>query len=271
MTGLTRSLQTLELTVSNGVARLWLSRPEVHNAFNEVMIAEMTQLCADLDADDSVRAIVLGGRGKTFSAGADVEWMRRMAGYGAADNRADAGRMAAMLAALDGLGKPLVARVHGAALGGGVGLIACADLVVVTRGAKIGTTEVRLGILPSVIGPYVLRKIGFAHCRHHFLLGDRFDADEAWRIGLVSHVVDDEAALDARVDSLLTELRAGSPAAQRECKRLLRQLGATTDPAMQIEETVETIARARASSDGQEGLAAFLEKRAPSWSAPPTA
>lgn len=260
------ALTTIRVQRDGAIARLWLARPDVHNAFNDTMIAEITQACQQLDADETVRVIVLGGEGKSFSAGADVEWMRRMAGYSFEENQRDADRMSGMLAALDGLNKPLIARVHGAALGGGVGLLACADIAVAVRGARIGTTEVRLGILPSVIGPYVLRKIGMAQARVHFLMGDRFDADEAGRMGLVHQVVEDVAALDAAIRHLTTELLAGSPAAQAECKKLLRALSANPVVAFQRELTVQTIARARASAEGQEGLAAFLEKRQPEWS-----
>lgn len=259
------SYSTLRLERRDGIVRLCLARPEVHNAFNEHMIADVTAACRDLAADPAVRVLVLCGDGKSFSAGADVEWMQRMAAASHQENLADADRMAAMLAALDEFPRPVVARLHGAALGGGAGLIAVADLVLAVRGVRIGMTEVRLGLLPSVIGPYVLRKIGASAARAHFLLGDRFDADEARRVGLVHEVVDDVSALDARVDATVAELLAGSPAAQAEAKHLLRTLAADPTPQRHRTITVETIARVRASEEGREGLRAFLEKRKPAW------
>ncbi|MBM3460472.1 MAG: enoyl-CoA hydratase/isomerase family protein [Armatimonadetes bacterium] len=256
---------TLRLDRRGAVATLTLSRPEVHNAFNEHMIADLTAACQALADDNSVRVVVLAADGKSFSAGADIDWMQRMAASSQDENRADAARMAEMLHAINELPKPVVARVQGAALGGGAGLLACADVVVAVRAARIGMTEVKVGLLPSVIGPFVLRKIGGSWARAHFLLGDRFDAATAREMGLVHEIVDDVAALDARVEAIVGEMLEGSPAAQAEAKHLLRALAADPDPARQRALTAETISRVRASDEGREGLRAFMEKRKPSW------
>lgn len=256
---------TIKIERQDATARVILSRPEVHNAFNETMIAELARACRELADDASVRVVVLQAEGRSFSAGADIDWMERMAACSEEENRQDADRMADMLTLLNELPKPVVARVHGAALGGGAGLIAIADYVVALRGAKIGTTEVRVGLVPAVISPFVTAKIGWSWARAHFLMGDRFDADHAQRIGLVHEVVDDVAALDARVNAVIQELLAGSPAAQATCKQLLRTIAAEPTPEPRRAATVATIARTRASSEGREGLRAFMEKRRPSW------
>lgn len=259
---------TIKVDVHDALARVTLARPEVHNAFNETMIRELTEVFAHLAGRDDVRAVVLGGEGKSFSAGADVDWMRRMAGQTEEANLADASRMADMLYTIDRLPKPLVARVQGAALGGGVGLLACADIVIATRDTRIGTTEVRLGILPSVISPFVLRRIGYGRARAHFLLGDRFDAAWGLQIGLVHRLVDVEVDLDDAVHDVLTQLLAGGPRAQAETKQLLTKLVGEPSLDAQRRLTVETIARVRASEEGQEGLSAFLAKRKPAWHPP---
>ncbi|NDD30193.1 MAG: enoyl-CoA hydratase/isomerase family protein [Proteobacteria bacterium] len=256
---------TINIDIQGGVARVTLARPEVHNAFNDTMICELRHAFTDLGRRDDVRVVVLAGEGRSFSAGADVEWMRSAAQRTEAENLEDAGRMAAMLGAIDGCPKPVVVRVQGAALGGGVGLMACADIVVATRDARVGTTEVRLGILPAVISPFVLRKIGYGRARAHFLMGDRFDAAWAFEIGLVHRLVEQEADLDGAVNEVVAQLLAGSPAAQAETKRLLGRLLEASTPEAQTPITVETIARVRVSDEGREGLGAFLEKRKPRW------
>jgi methylglutaconyl-CoA hydratase len=212
----------------------------------------------------ALRGIVLAGAGPTFCAGADVEWMRRSVGLTVEENERDAAAMQAMFATIDRCPAPVIARVHGAALGGGMGLCAVADIVVATADTAFGFTETRLGILPAVISPFVLAKVGESHARALFPGGSRFDAERARRIGLVHEVVTDEATLDARVDELLDELRAAGPAAARAAKTMIRELrGADADAALRL--TVERIARQRTSPEGQEGLTAFLEKRPPSW------
>jgi len=261
----TGKLTTIKLDLQGPVARVMLARPEVHNAFNDTMIGELTEVFEQLAVNNDVRVVVLGGEGKSLSAGADVEWMRRMAGQSEEENVADAARMATMLYTIDHLPKPVVMRVHGAALGGGVGLIACADIVIASRDAKMGTTEVRLGILPSVISPFVVRKIGYGRARAHFLLGDRFDAAWAFQTGLVHRLVDHEVDLEDAVRDVVAQLLAGGPRAQSESKSLLSKLVAEPSLDAQRKLTVETIARVRASEEGKEGLSAFLDKRKPAW------
>ncbi|MGH2488189.1 MAG: enoyl-CoA hydratase-related protein [Candidatus Limnocylindria bacterium] len=260
----------LRLERSGSVARVTLARPEVRNAFNAELIAALTGTFASLAAEpvDALRAVVLAGDGSVFCAGADVAWLRAAADMDIDANEADAGRLATMLEAMDTCPVPVVARVQGAALGGGMGLCAVSDIVVATADAKFGFTETRLGILPAVIGPYALAKIGESHARALFLPGSRFDASHARAIGLVHEVVPDEAGLDPRVDAVLDEIRAASPAAVREAKALIRRLrGQPTAQARAL--TVAAIARQRTSPEGREGLAAFLDKREPSWRAGP--
>ena len=249
---------------AGGVATVTLNRPEVRNAFDEHLIAELTDLFQELDQDDGVRVVVLGGTGKSFSAGADLNWMRRTAGYSKAENFEDALRLARMMRSLDTLSKPTVAKVHGAAFGGGVGLVACCDLAVAAESAVFSFSEVRLGLLPAAIGPYVLAAIGSRNARRYFLSAERFSADEARRIGLIHEVVP-AAELDARVETLLAELLKGGPQAQRTCKAFLADIqGKPLDEGL-THYTSERIATRRASPEGQEGVNAFLDKRAPNW------
>jgi methylglutaconyl-CoA hydratase len=249
---------------AGGVVWITLDRPEIHNAFDDRLIAALTRELAALSADPAVRALVLTGRGKSFSAGADLNWMRRTATYGEAENLDDARALARLLATLDGLPKPTVARVNGAALGGGVGLVACCDVVVASETALFGTTEVRLGIIPSVIGPYVVAAIGPRQARRLMLTGERIDAAEARRIGLVHEVVAAEG-LDAAVERVLGDLAKGGPAAIAAAKQLVQDLAARPITPEIAEETARRIARIRAAEEGREGVAAFLEKRAPLW------
>jgi len=248
------------------VARVTLDRPDVRNAFNPELITALTDAFTALAAEpaDELRAVVLSGAGPTFCAGADVAWMRSAANLDESANEADAGRLAAMLEAIDMCPAPVVARVQGAALGGGMGLCAVSDIVVATTDATFGFTETRLRILPAVIGPYALAKIGETHARALFISGSRFGAARARDIGLVHDVVADEAALDARVDELLEELLAAGPTAAREAKALIRRLRGQP-PAQARALTVAAIARQRSSAEGREGLSAYLEKRDPSW------
>ena len=247
-----------------GVAWITLTRPEIHNAFDDRLIATLTRELEGLAADPEVRAVVLTGAGKSFSAGADLNWMRRTATYGEAENLDDARALARLLATLDGLPKPTVARVNGAALGGGVGLVACCDVVVASETALFGTTEVRLGIIPSVIGPYVVAAIGPRQARRLMLTGERIDAAEARRIGLVHEVVAADG-LDAAVARVLDDLAKGGPGAIAAAKQLVQDLAARPITPEIAEETARRIARIRAAEEGREGVAAFLEKRAPHW------
>ncbi len=261
------------------IATVTMNRPERHNAFDETLIEALTSTFAGLGEDPSVRAVVLAGAGASFSAGADVGWMRRAAEYGEDENRADARRLAAMLKTIDECPKPVVARVQGAALGGGTGLVAVCDIVIASRRASFGTTEVRLGLAAAVISPFVLRAIGPRQARRLFLTGERIDADRALAIGLVHEVVE-ENELDARVNSVLDQLlaggpeaqaaskEAGGPEAQAASKELIRVvLAMPQGGSLLTEATVGVIAARRASAEGKEGLRAFLEKREPSWRA----
>ena len=247
-------------------ARVTLTRPEARNAFNAELIGELRATFEDLSTEpaEALRGVVLAGDGPTFCAGADVAWMRAAVGLSVADNERDAAAMQAMFAAIDGCPVPVVARVQGAALGGGMGLCAVADIVVATSATTFGFTEVKLGIIPAVISTFVLPKIGESHARALFLTGERFDAARAREIGLVHEVVDGEPALDARVAELLDELRGAGPTATRAAKALVREVR-RLGPEGAARHTPRHIAEQRASAEGQEGLRAFLEKRAPTW------
>lgn len=250
-------------------ARLTLARPEVRNAFDEGLIAELTrtlgEVAASFDAapERAPRALVLAGEGPSFCAGADMNWMRASVRFTREENEADAGRFAAMLRALDELPIPTIARVHGAALGGGMGLIACCDLVAAGETAEFGFTEVRLGIAPAVISAFVLPKIGPAAARRYFLTGEIFPAAVARSIGLV-HEVAPADGLDAAVDRWVAALAGNGPRAVSAAKRLIRE-GLTLGRDGAIGNAIQAIAGLRASAEGQEGLGAFLEKRRPSW------
>jgi methylglutaconyl-CoA hydratase len=249
---------------ADGVVRLTLSRPAIHNAFDDRQIAELTAAFGDLAGDDTVRAIVLTGAGKSFSAGADLNWMRRTTTYGEAENLRDANALAALMKALYELPQPTVARVNGAALGGGTGLVACCDIVVAGEDALFGTTEVRLGIMPAVIGPYVIAAIGARQARRLMLTGERITAQDAARIGLVHEVVAADQ-LDAAVERIVGDLLKGGPRASAAAKRLVHDLAGRPIDQELIDETARRIAALRATPEAREGLSAFLEKRRPGW------
>jgi methylglutaconyl-CoA hydratase len=257
------SLERLEVDRDGGVARVWLNRPAVRNAFDGQTVTELRRVLDDLGADEMVRVVVLGGRGPVFSAGADLEWMKTVAGFGPDDNLREADALAGLFHAIHTSPKPFLARVHGAALGGGAGLVAACDIAVAAEGTRFGFTEVRLGLIPAVISPYVVRRIGESAARELFLTGERFDAGHAREIGLVRRVVP-EGDLDAAVDGRVRELLRAGPAAVAEAKALLAAVSGRPVEAVR-RDTVERIARLRASPEGQEGLRAFLEKRAPGW------
>jgi methylglutaconyl-CoA hydratase len=256
----------LRVERDGAVARVTLSRSEAHNAFNAELIRGLTTTFNGLAMEpaSALRAVVLAGEGKSFSAGADVEWMRASVSLSLEENAADAARMQAMFVAIDGCPVPVIARVQGAALGGGMGLCAVADIVLASADATFGFTETRLGLLPAVISPFVLAKIGESHARALFPGGERFDAERARQIGLVHEVLADEQALDARLDAVTGELLAAGPTAARAAKALVRDLRTLT-PAEARAHTVQHIAEQRTSAEGQEGLSAFVEKRPPSW------
>lgn len=249
---------------AHGVVWLTLDRPEIHNAFDDRLIAALTVALDRLGEDDAVRVVVLTGGGRSFSAGADLNWMRRTATYGEAENLADARALAKLMQTLNELAKPTVARVNGAALGGGTGLVACCDVVVASERAVFGTTEVRLGLIPSVIGPYVLAAVGPRHARRLMLTGERISAAEAARLGLVHEVVADDQ-LDAAVERIVGELLKGGPAALTAAKRLIRDLAGRPVELDLVDDTAQRIAALRATPEAREGVGAFLEKRPPGW------
>jgi methylglutaconyl-CoA hydratase len=248
------------------VARIQLARPSIHNAFDDALIDDLTAALAEVDADPGVRAVVLGGDGATFSAGADLNWMRRMAAASEDANRADALGLARLMRTLNFLSKPTIARVHGSAYGGGVGLIACCDHAIGVADAKFALSEVKLGLVPAVISPYVVAAIGPRHARRLFASGEVFDGAEAHRIGLL-HQLEAPTALDAAVERALHFLAKGGPLAQREAKALALRMGGMTPEAQQAVDAAnaDLIARLRVSPEGQEGLGAFLDKRPPGW------
>ena len=258
------SYETLAIERRGAVATLWMDRPAVFNAFNEQLIAELAAACAELDADASVRVVVLAGRGKHFSAGADLNWMRRAADSTEAENLADSRKFAAMLRALSGMSKPTIARVQGAALGGGTGLAAACDMAIAADNASFATSEVKFGIIPAVISPYVLRAIGPRHALRYFQTAEKFSAAEAKAIGLVSELVTlDE--LDAGVAKLVQALLKGGPLAQQAAKDLIAAISGRQIDAAVGEETALRIARQRAGAEAREGITAFLHKRPAAW------
>jgi len=259
-----RDYSTLRVDVREGVALVTLARPEVHNAFDDRSIAELTQALAALDADDAVRAVVLLGEGKSFCSGADLNWMRRMASYTRDENLADASALARMLKTLHSLSKPTIARVHGAAYAGGVGLVACCDIAFASQDATFALSEAKIGLIPATISPYVIAAIGARHARRYFLSAERFTAAEAFRIGLV-HEIYPIDELDARINDFLGALLLCGPRAQVEAKLLIRAVAARPIDDGVIADTAVRIARVRGSPEGKEGVAAFLEKRAAAW------
>ncbi len=248
-----------------GILRITLTRPEVRNAFDEEVIAAMTAIARDAAKDPSLRAIVLSGDGPVFCAGADLGWMMKAIAYSRRDNLRDAEDLARMLELLDSLPVPLIARVHGAALGGGVGLVAVSDIVIAADTAVFAFSEAKLGIIPAVISPYAVAKIGESAARELFLTASRFSAARAYEIGLVHRVVP-EGELDATVDACVRDILACAPSAHAAAKRLIREIhGLRPDEVIAL--TTSRIADQRVSPEGQEGMRAFLEKRKPGWSA----
>jgi methylglutaconyl-CoA hydratase len=253
----------LRRTDDGSVATVTLRRPEARNALNAALIGEVTRCFEELAQDESVRVVVLTGEGPSFCAGADVGYMRDTASYSYEENLEDARRLADMFLAVDDLPKPVVARVRGAAIGGGAGLVAAADLAVAEEEARFAFAEVRLGIAPATIAPFVVRKIGYSRARALFLSGERFGAEPARAIGLVHEVVPGEE-LDAAVERVAAQLLQGGPAAQAAIKEALRQVEAT-EPMEALGIMTQLIAELRIGEEGQEGLGAFLEKREPFW------
>jgi methylglutaconyl-CoA hydratase len=255
---------TLEVAREGKVATVWMNRPERHNAFNAQVIAELTQAFETLGADDGVRVVVLAGRGKSFSAGADLNWMKQAGEAGFDENLSDARKLAIMLRQLAEMRKPTIARVHGAALGGGMGLAAACDICIAASGASFATSEVKFGLIPSAIGPYVLRAIGPRQAARYFLTAERIDARQARDLGLAHDVAEPED-LDRAVAEIAGALLLGGPKAQGAAKALIHDFaGQTIDDAL-VEESARRIAALRMQDEAREGLTAFLEKRLPHW------
>ncbi len=254
----------IEVQIDDGVAMLLLNRPELHNAFNDVMIAELTHAFAAIDRDPAVRVLVLGGRGKSFCAGGDLNWMKRMSGYTFQQNFNDALALAEMLHTLNTMHKPTIARVHGAAYAGGMGLVAACDIAIAAQDAEFCLSEARLGLSPATISPYVVAAMGERHARRYFLTAERFSAAEAFRIGFV-HDLATADELDAKVDGLLRHLLATGPMAVAACKDLVRAVAKAKIDRDLINDTATRIATIRATEEGREGVRAFLEKRKPVW------
>ena len=256
----------LHIAITAGVAHVALARPERHNAFDEALIEALTTTFNVLGIDPTVRAIVLSGEGKSFSAGADLGWMKRAAAFTESENRADAMRLSDMLLAIDTCAKPVIARVHGNVAGGGVGLVACADIAVAIDGAQFRLSEVRLGLTPATISPFVVAAISAAQARRWFLTAEAFGAAQAQAMGLVHDVAADAAAADAIITGWLTHLAAAAPGAVADAKTLIADVaGRPISPALRAD-TAARIAARRASAEGHEGLAAFFDKRKPAWS-----
>ncbi|GAA6141378.1 enoyl-CoA hydratase/isomerase family protein [Hydrogenophaga sp. 5NK40-0174] len=257
--------ENLRLDVTGGVARVTLTRSQVRNAFNDALIGELDDAFTSLGGRDDVRAVVLAAEGPAFCAGADLNWMRAMADYSREENLADAGRLASMLRAIYECPKPTIARVQGDVYAGGMGLVAACDMAAGVNTAHFCLSEVKLGLIPATISPYVIRAMGARAAHRYFLTAERFDAAEAHRVGLLHALASDEAALDAQVQSWTDALCSASPNAVAACKRLVQDVAHRELEADLIAQTVEGIADIRASDDGKEGVQSFLQKRKPSW------
>lgn len=255
---------TLEIQLNGPVATVWMNRPDLHNAFDETLITELTAAFMALDDDADIRAVVLAGRGKSFSAGADLNWMRRAANNGIDENLNDARALAHMLRTIAEMKKPTIARVQGAALGGGMGLASACDIAVASTKAVFATSEVKFGIIPSAISPYVLRAIGARQAYRYFQSAERIDAAHASEIGLVHEAVEPEQ-LDAKVQEIVDALLIGGPAAQAAAKALIRAVNNQPINDHVVEDTAHRIAHLRATPEAREGISAFLDKRQPSW------
>ena len=257
----------LNVEKKDGVARVTLNRPEVRNAFDEVLIKKLREAFVAVADDSGIRVVVLAGNGPAFCAGADLNWMKRMAGYGQEENLADARSLAEMLAALDRLPQPTIARVHGPAFAGGTGLVAACDIAVGTPEAKFCFSEAKLGLSPATISPYVMRAIGERAAQRYFLTAEVFGAEEALRIGMLSLLVP-AADLDFRIDDLLKNLLAGGPQAHARIKELIRAVARRPVDDALIADTARRIAEIRVSPEGKEGIASFLDKRKAAWCSP---
>lgn len=256
-------LETISFTLDNKVSRVFLNRPEIHNAFNEVMIKELLELFQQLSKNKDVRVMVLSGRGKSFCSGADLSWMKKQKDYTWEENYEDAVQLAELFYQLYSLPFPTIAKVNGAAIAGGMGLVTSCDIAIASEEAKFSLSEVKIGLVPACICPYILKRVGESCCRELFLTGERFSANRALKIGLVNQVVSAEE-LDEVTDALVKKMLSGGPAALAACKELI-----STTSQIDLQEaksfTARMIANLRVSSEGQEGIRAFFEKRKPTW------
>jgi len=251
--------------IGGGVGIITLNRPERHNAFDDALIAELSAAIDQMAVDPAVRVLVISSTGKSFCAGADLNWMKRAAAYGSDENLRDSRVLAGMLRKLAQCPKPTVARIQGPAYGGGVGLVACCDVAIATFDAQFSLTEVKLGLIPAVISPHVIAAIGERYARRYMLTAERFSAAEAYRIGLLHELVTDDAALDDAVGEIVDALLNNAPGAMAECKELITAVAWRPLSPQVLEDTAQRITRLRASAEGREGMSAFLEKRKPNW------
>ena len=259
--------QSIITEVDDSVGILTLNRTERQNTVDELLIAEITSGLIELESDPQVRVVVLSASGRNFCAGTDQHWMKRAANYTSPENQRDAQNFARLMTTLNELAKPTIARVQGSAYGAGVGLIAACDIAVATYDALFTLNEIKSGLLPAVISPYILAAIGERHARRYMLTAERFSATEAYRIGLLHEIVPGEEQLDEAVGEIIDSLLKGGPNAQAECKALIRVIAGQPIDEATVEETVQRITRVRSSTEGKEGLAAFVEKRKPNWNA----
>ena len=255
---------SVKVEIKNQIATVTLSRPEVHNAFNETVIKELTELFSKLDKDKNVRVVILASKGKSFCAGGDLNWMKKSIDFTYEENIADARSLGKMFKTINECSKPVIARIQGTAIGGGVGLISVCDVSCTVSTAKFSLSEVRIGLIPAVISPFAMKKILPGEARRYFLTGERFDANEAKRIGLISEVVPDEKELDKKISEWTDSILSGGPEAISTCKKMIHDISSLKiDEALEI--AAKELAERRASKEGQEGIKAFLEKRQPSW------
>ncbi len=260
--------ESLAVERQGPIGLVTMTRPERHNAFDDVLIRELTEALRTMEAEEGIRVVVLSAAGRSFSAGADLNWMRRMAGFSKEENQRDAMGLGALMRTLAHLRKPTIARVQGAAYGGGVGLVACCDVAVAMHDATFSLSEAKLGLIPAVVSPYVIAAIGERAARRYFVTAERFDAAEAWRLGLVHELATSEGELDEKIGLVCDAMLACGPVAQREAKDLIRAVSGRPVTSELIQDTAERIAKLRASPEGREGVTAFLDKRRAAWIPP---
>jgi methylglutaconyl-CoA hydratase len=253
------------LEIDGPLGLITLNNREKHNAFDDALITDLTAALQSLDVQTDVRVVILSAVGRSFSAGADLNWMKRVAGYSLEENLRDAEALGALMSTLHGLSKPTIARVQGAAYGGGVGLVACCDMAVGTLATTFSLSEAKLGLIPAVISPYVIAAIGERAAHRYFLTAERFDAAEAYRLGLLHDLAVDDEAMDDKINDLVAALLSCSPAAINEAKHLIAAVAGRPIDGEVVADTAQRIARVRASHEGKEGVAAFLEKRKARW------